>query len=63
MGWVLLGDPDVRGVMIAALAFKNLTLGYDRQAAVLDLKTEIAEGSLTAIIGPNNNQRLIAPFR
>ena len=39
--------------MIAALAFKNLTLGYDRQAAVLDLKTEIAEGSLTAIIGPN----------
>ena len=53
MGWVLLGDPDVRGVMIAALAFKNLTLGYDRQAAVLDLKTEIAEGSLTAIIGPN----------
>ena len=39
--------------MIHAVAFQNFTLGYDRHPAVLDLQTEIAEGSLTAIVGPN----------
>ncbi|MGK7913434.1 MAG: zinc ABC transporter ATP-binding protein AztA [Synechococcus sp.] len=36
-----------------AIAFKNLTLGYDHQPAVIQLQTEITEGSLTAIVGPN----------
>ncbi len=39
--------------MIPALAFQNLTLGYDRHPAVHHLQAEIAEGSLTAIVGPN----------
>ena len=39
--------------MTPALAFQNLTLGYDRHPAVHYLQTEIAEGSLTAIVGPN----------
>jgi len=39
--------------MTAALAFKDLTLGYDRLPAVQQLRTDIAEGSLTAIVGPN----------
>lgn len=39
--------------MTAAVAFENLTLGYDRHPAVHHLHTEIAEGSLTAIVGPN----------
>ncbi|MEL6520812.1 MAG: zinc ABC transporter ATP-binding protein AztA [Pseudomonadota bacterium] len=38
---------------MSALAFQNLTLGYDRHPAVHHLRTEIAEGSLTAIVGPN----------
>ena len=36
-----------------ALAFENLTLGYDRHPAVHHLETEITTGSLTAIVGPN----------
>ncbi len=39
--------------MIPALAFQNLTLGYDRHPAVHHLEAEIDEGSLTAIVGPN----------
>ena len=39
--------------MTAALSFNDLSLGYDRQPAVENLETEIAEGSLTAIVGPN----------
>ena len=39
--------------MTAALAFHDLTLGYDRHPAVHHLDAEIPEGSLTAIIGPN----------
>jgi zinc/manganese transport system ATP-binding protein len=35
------------------LSFQNLTLGYDRLPAVHQLSTEIAQGSLTAIVGPN----------
>ncbi|MEM6478048.1 MAG: zinc ABC transporter ATP-binding protein AztA [Pseudomonadota bacterium] len=38
---------------MAALAFEDLTLGYDRHPAVHHLDTEIAWGSLTAIVGPN----------
>jgi len=41
------------GVMTTALAFQNLTLGYDRHPAVHHLETEISEGSLTAVVGPN----------
>jgi zinc/manganese transport system ATP-binding protein len=40
-------------VMGAAVAFQNLTLGYDRHPAVHHLSGEIAEGSLLAIVGPN----------
>ncbi|NBB83154.1 MAG: ATP-binding cassette domain-containing protein [Alphaproteobacteria bacterium] len=39
--------------MTVALAFRNLTLGYERHPAVHHLQTDIAEGSLTAIVGPN----------
>ncbi len=39
--------------MTPALAFQNLTLGYDQHPAVHRLKAEVAEGSLTAIVGPN----------
>lgn len=39
--------------MICALAFQNLSLGYDRHPAVHHLDTKIHEGSLTAIVGPN----------
>ncbi|MEM9707554.1 MAG: zinc ABC transporter ATP-binding protein AztA [Pseudomonadota bacterium] len=38
---------------MAALSFQDLTLGYDRHPAVHQLETEIADGSLTAIVGPN----------
>ncbi|PPR65023.1 MAG: High-affinity zinc uptake system ATP-binding protein ZnuC [Alphaproteobacteria bacterium MarineAlpha4_Bin2] len=39
--------------MAPALLFHNLTLGYDQHPAVQNLRTEIAEGSLTAVVGPN----------
>lgn len=39
--------------MMSALSFRDLTLGYGQLPAVQELKTEIAEGSLTAIVGPN----------
>ncbi len=39
--------------MTYALAFQDLTLGYDRHPAVEHLGVTIAEGSLTAIVGPN----------
>jgi zinc/manganese transport system ATP-binding protein len=39
--------------MTAAIAFQNLTLGYDRLPAIRHLETEISDGSLTAIVGPN----------
>jgi zinc/manganese transport system ATP-binding protein len=39
--------------MAAAVAFQNLTLGYDRHPAVHHLSGEIGEGSLLAIVGPN----------
>ena len=39
--------------MTPALVFNDLTLGYDQLPTVRDLRTEIAEGSLTAIVGPN----------
>ncbi|MEM6608090.1 MAG: zinc ABC transporter ATP-binding protein AztA [Pseudomonadota bacterium] len=38
---------------MAALAFQDLTLGYDRHPAVHHLQTEIEGGSLTAVVGPN----------
>ncbi len=39
--------------MASALAFQNLTLGYDRHPAVHHLSGEIGEGALLAIVGPN----------
>ncbi len=39
--------------MMAAIAFQNVSLGYDRRPAVYHLYTEIEAGSLTAIVGPN----------
>ncbi|WP_239480007.1 zinc ABC transporter ATP-binding protein AztA [Actibacterium sp. 188UL27-1] len=39
--------------MTTAVAFRNLTLGYDQHPAVHHLETEIDQGSLTAIVGPN----------
>ena len=50
MAWVFLGDG---AFMTAAVAFQNLTLGYDRHPAVHHLEAEIRAGSLTAIVGPN----------
>ncbi|MEM6897676.1 MAG: zinc ABC transporter ATP-binding protein AztA [Pseudomonadota bacterium] len=38
---------------MAALAFQDLSLGYDRLPAVQKLKASIEDGSLTAIVGPN----------
>ena len=38
---------------MGSVSFKNLTLGYDRLPAVLHLETEVAAGTLTAIVGPN----------
>ena len=39
--------------MTFAVAFQELTLGYDRRPAVRHVSGEFADGSLTAIIGPN----------
>lgn len=39
--------------MTAAIAFQDLTLGYDRHPAVHHLDTKIETGSLTAVVGPN----------
>ncbi|WP_420325326.1 zinc ABC transporter ATP-binding protein AztA [Mameliella sp.] len=39
--------------MTTAIAFRDLTLGYDRHPAVHHLQTEIGAGSLTAVVGPN----------
>ncbi len=39
--------------MSAALAFKDLTLGYDRHPAVHHLDGEVAQGALIAVVGPN----------
>jgi len=39
--------------MTYAIAFQDLTLGYDRHPVVHHLQATIAEGSLTAIVGPN----------
>lgn len=36
-----------------AVAFDNLTLGYDRHPAVHHLTGEVREGSLVAVVGPN----------
>lgn len=36
-----------------SLAFRNLTLGYDRRPAIHGLNAEIPSGSLTAVVGPN----------
>lgn len=36
-----------------ALAFRNLTLGYNRRPAVHHLDLEIPRGALTALVGPN----------
>jgi len=37
----------------AAIAFRNLTLGYDRHPAVHHLDGEIGRGELVAVVGPN----------
>ena len=39
--------------MSAALAFDNLTLGYDRHPAVHHLHGEVSSGALMAVVGPN----------
>ena len=39
--------------MSAALAFKNLTLGYDRHPAVHHLNGAVNAGALMAVVGPN----------
>ena len=53
LGWISMGNSDAGRNMNTALAFQNLTLGYDRHPAVHHLHAEIADGSLTAIVGPN----------
>lgn len=39
--------------MTCAVALRDLTLGYDRHPAVHHIDTEVAVGSLTAVVGPN----------
>jgi zinc/manganese transport system ATP-binding protein len=39
--------------MIAALSFKDVTLGYDRHPAVHHLDGVVTEGKLLAVVGPN----------
>jgi zinc/manganese transport system ATP-binding protein len=39
--------------MGAALAFRNLTLGYDRHPAVHHLHGQVEAGALVAVVGPN----------
>ena len=39
--------------MTAALAFSDLTLGYDRHPAVHHLRGEVKSGALMAVVGPN----------
>jgi len=39
--------------MTAPLAFRDVTLGYDRHPAVHHLNGEVAPGTLLAVIGPN----------
>ena len=52
--WVVFsGQLRTPGVLVHALRFNNLTLGYDHQPAIHRLDTEIAAGSLTAVVGPN----------
>ena len=41
--------------MSACLQFRDVTLGYDRHAAVHHLDGALAHGSLTAIVGPNGS--------
>jgi len=53
LAWISVGHDRAGGIMTTALAFQNLTLGYDRHPAVHHLETEIALGSLTAVVGPN----------
>ena len=36
-----------------ALVLSNLTLGYDKTPAVVDVCAAIPKGSLTALVGPN----------
>jgi zinc/manganese transport system ATP-binding protein len=38
---------------MSALAFRNVTLGYDRHPAVHHLNGEVPSGALLAIVGPN----------
>jgi zinc/manganese transport system ATP-binding protein len=38
---------------MAALSFRDVTLGYDRHPAVHHLTGEVAPGSLLAVVGPN----------
>jgi zinc/manganese transport system ATP-binding protein len=53
MGWIFLGNIIAGGTMTPAIDFQNLSLGYDRHPAVHQLKAEIGDGSLTAVVGPN----------
>uniref|UniRef100_Q07H74 ABC transporter related n=1 Tax=Rhodopseudomonas palustris (strain BisA53) TaxID=316055 RepID=Q07H74_RHOP5 len=39
--------------MTSQLAFRDVTLGYDRHPAVHHLSGEIAQGALVAVVGPN----------
>ncbi len=53
LGGLLLGHRIDGARMTTALQFQDLTLGYNRQPAVLGLDASVREGSLTAIVGPN----------
>lgn len=39
--------------MAAQIAFRDVTLGYDRHPAVHHLDGEVAQGALLAVVGPN----------
>ena len=53
LGRLFLGSCQSGCAMTPALQFNDLSLGYNKLPAVQNLQTQIAEGSLTAIVGPN----------
>lgn len=53
MGDVFLGNFFTGRAMSFAVAFEDFSLGYNRNPVVTRLRTQVAHGSLTAVVGPN----------
>jgi zinc/manganese transport system ATP-binding protein len=50
---VIAADRAAAATMVPAVAFEDLTLGYERHPAVHHLRGAVAPGDLMAIVGPN----------